>query len=125
MDSYQKELVWRDRLAAAETASKRGEKSRAELLYKQALALASLLSEQNHVTSLIHLADFYASGQEFHLAEPLFRQAVDIYERTFGSRNFIGAMCLRSLSEVLEAQGKSVEAETVKVKAMEILGALS
>lgn len=125
MDSYQKELAWRDRLAAAEAASKRGEKSRAEALYKQSLELGTRLGEQNHVTSLIHLADFYAGGGEFQLAEPLFRQAVDIFEKAFGTRNFIGAMCLRSLGEVLEAQGKDAEAQTVKGRAMEILGALS
>lgn len=125
MDTYQQVLAWKERLAAAESASREGHRGRAELLYKQALEMSDRLSEQERVTSLIHLADFYARNQEYGKAEPLYRQSADIYERTFGSRNFIGAMCLRSLGEVLEALGKEAEAKTVRSRVTEILGAIS
>jgi hypothetical protein len=124
MDTHQQVMVWKERLAAAESASRDGNRSRAELLYRQAIAMAERLSEQERVTSLIHLADFYARNQEYAKAEPLYRESADIYERTFGPRNFIGAMCLRSLGEVLEALGKEAEAQTVKTRVTEILGAL-
>lgn len=123
--TYQKVLVWKERLTVAETASRDGNRSRAELLYIQAMEMSTGLSEQERVTSLIHLADFYAGGRNFVKAEPLYRQAAEIYERTFGPRNIIGAMCLRSLGEALEALGKQAEAETVKTRVTEILGALS
>jgi tetratricopeptide (TPR) repeat protein len=125
MDTYQKVLTWKERLLVAEAASKDGARTRAELLYKQALEMSAALSDQERVTSLIHLADFYASGHDYVKAEPLYRQAADIYERTFGPRNIIGAMCLRSLGEVLEALGKDAEAKSVKTRVTEILGALS
>jgi hypothetical protein len=125
MDTYHRVLAWKERLAAAETSSREGNRARAELLYVQALDMSDILSDQERVTSLIHLADFYAGREDFVKAEPLYRQAADIYERTFGPRNFIGAMCLRSLGEVLEALGKEAEAHTVKLRVTEILGALS
>jgi hypothetical protein len=125
MDTYQKVLIWKERLSVAENASRDGQRPRAELLYRQALDMSQSLSDQERVTSLIHLADFYAGGQNYVKAEPLYRQAADIYERTFGPRNIIGAMCLRSLGEVLEALGKDAEAQTVKTRVTEILGALS
>jgi tetratricopeptide (TPR) repeat protein len=124
MDSYQRVLTWRDRLAAAEKASKEGNRPKAELLYRQAMDISASLSEQEHVTSIIHLADFYGSGQEYERAEPLYRKAAELYERSFGPRNFIGAMCLRSLGDVLEALGKQTEAQSIKTRAMEILGTL-
>jgi tetratricopeptide (TPR) repeat protein len=125
VDTYQKVLAWKDRLAAAETASRDGNRSRAELLYRQALEMSEKLSDQEQVTTLIHLADFYAVRADYVQAEPLYRQAAELYERTFGPRNFIGAMCLRSLGEVLEALGKEAEAQSVRVRVTEILGALS
>ena len=125
MDTYQKVLAWKEKLSDAESASREGNRSRAELVYKQALEMSRSLTDQEHVTSLIHLADFYAGKQDYVKAEPLYRQATEIYERTFGPRNFIGAMCLRSLGEVLEALGKDSEARTVKTRVTEILGALS
>lgn len=125
MDTYAKVVAWKERLFTAEEASREGNKTRAELLYKQAMDMSQSLSDQERVTSLIHLADFYAGGQHYVKAEPLYRQAAEIYERTFGPKNIIGAMCLRSLGEVLEALGKEAEAETVKLRVTEILGALS
>lgn len=125
MDTYQQVLSWKERLATAENASRDGNRGRAETLYQQALEMCDRLSEQERVTSLIHLADFYARNHEYEKAEPLYRQSADIYERTFGSRNFIGAMCLRSLGEVLEALGKEAEAKVVHSRVTEILGALS
>lgn len=125
MDSYQKVLAWKDRLAAAEMASRDGNRSRAEVLYRNALQMSESLSAQERVTSLIHLADFYARREEYAKAEPLYRQASDLYERTFGPRNFIGAMCLQSLGDVLEALGKEAEAQSVKTRVTEILGTLT
>lgn len=124
MDTYQKVLAWKERLTTAESASREGNRARAELLYKQALDMSGTLSDNERVTTLIHLADFYAGAQSYAKAEPLYRQAVEIYERTFGPRNIIGAMCLRSLGEVLEALGKEAEAQTIKTRATEILVAL-
>lgn len=125
MDSHQKVLAWRNRLTAAEKASKGGNRSKAELLYKQALEMSPALSEQERLTSVIHLADFYCAQKDYIHAEPLYRQAAESYEKHFGRRNIIGAMCLRSLGEVLEALGKESEASSVKTKAMEILSTLS
>jgi hypothetical protein len=124
MDSYEKVLNWRDRLAAAEKASKEGNKSRAEVLYKQALQMTPALTEQEQITSIIHLADFYYANKNYASAEPLYRQAAATYEKHFGPKNIIGAMCLRSLGEVLEALGKDGEANTIKSRASEILSAL-
>jgi hypothetical protein len=55
----------------------------------------------------------------------LYRQAAATYEKHFGPTNIIGAMCLRSLGEVLQALGKDTEADTVKTRASAILSTLS
>jgi hypothetical protein len=125
MNSHNQVLNWKERLAEAENASRAGNREQAELLYNQSLKIAGDLGDQERVTTLIHLADFYATGKVYTKAEPLYRQASEIYERTFGSHNFIGAMCLSSLGDVLQALGKDAEATTIKTRVTEILGALA
>lgn len=118
--AYEKVLAWRAVLDEAATASKAGDRQLAETKYQTALRLSSALSDQELVTSLIHLADFLSAAKEFARAEPLYRQAAEIYDRSFGPHNFIAAMCWNSLSSVLKALGKDAEAEAVKAKASRI-----
>jgi tetratricopeptide (TPR) repeat protein len=124
MDSYQKVLYWRDRLAAAEKMSKEGNKQRAEVLYRQALDMTPELTEQEQITSVVHLADFYLANKNFAKAEPLYRRAAESYEKQFGPKNIIAAMCLRSLGDALEGLGKDSEATAIKSRSAEILSAL-
>lgn len=127
MDTHEHVLTWRNLLSDAERSSKAGEITRAEDLYRQALALAEKgggLNDQELVTSLIHLADFYFTHRSYDRSEPLYRRALSIYERIFGTENFISAICMRSLGEVLDAQGKAAEAADIRKRSREILQAL-
>src|SRR5581483_8343383 len=100
MTTYKRVVEWRDTLNAAETESKDDQVNDAEDLYQQALTMArSGLEIQEVLTTLIHLADFYARHQQHDKAEPLYKDALGMYEKAFGTSNFISAMCLRSLSE--------------------------
>ncbi len=124
MDTHQRVITWRSTLAEAEQASRQGEAAKSERLYKEALTLAEQaggLNDQELVTSLIHLADFYFASKSYDRAEPLYRRALEIYERIFGVENFISAICMGSLGDVLAAQGKSSEAADVKRRSREVL----
>jgi tetratricopeptide (TPR) repeat protein len=126
MTTYRKVVEWRDTLNAAEAASKELQVTDAEMLYQNALTMAkSGLEMQEVLTTLIHLADFYARHQQHDQAEPLYKEALALYEKQFGTSNFISAMCLRSLSETLAAQGKMDEATEVKMRSADILSSLS
>jgi len=126
MTTYKRVVEWRDTLSAAETASKDQLVTDAEVLYQQALTMARKgLEIQEVLTTLIHLADFYARHQRHDQAEPLYKDALSMYENAFGTSNFISAMCLRSLSETLAAQGKLEEATEMKMRSAEILSSLS
>lgn len=94
------------------TAYMNGQYSRAESLYKAALGMAEHGKEalsHGFAKLLTLMGDLYSDQKQYGLAESCFRRAVSIYQRDLPASDVDVSICLRRMSEMCRAQGKSAE----------------
>jgi len=72
------------------------------------------------VNSLDNLADNYFSQGKYKQAEPLFKQALAIDEKTFGAHHLQVAHSLSNLGELYDSRGMKIEAESYYLRALKI-----
>lgn len=118
------ESICKTLITDANKAIKKGEFEAAEHLYQEALHRLENATGPVHpriASVLLRLGDFYSSRQKYIEAEEQFRRAITIYEQTFGDTNLDIAICFQHLSDALHAQGRSEEANRLRVQSKRIL----
>lgn len=71
-------------------------------------------------TAMSNLADSYRTAGRFDEAEPIFRQALEIFRNRLGTENPIYAVCVNNLANLLRKTGRFEMAEPLYREAMEI-----
>jgi tetratricopeptide (TPR) repeat protein len=94
-------------------------------LISHAQALASLVDEYGfdfpEAARLMNQAGYYLRARaQYAEAEPLYRRALDIYEKALGPEHPDTAMSLNNLAELYRAQGRHAEAEPLYQPALDI-----
>jgi tetratricopeptide (TPR) repeat protein len=101
----------------------RNELARAEVLYRQALAIQEQLLGPTHpafALGLGTLADLERRRGQFAQAEPLFRRALAVQERALGPTHPTLARTLDRLAMLLRQTGRDAEAAELEARAQEI-----
>ncbi|MBM2812740.1 MAG: hypothetical protein HW416_3499, partial [Chloroflexi bacterium] len=70
--------------------------------------------------SLVNLALFYRDQGNNAAAEPLYKRALEIYEKALGSGNPRVADTLEGVAELLRKMGRNAEAQRMETRARSI-----
>jgi tetratricopeptide (TPR) repeat protein len=96
----------------------------AEENYKKAIELqkkAGMTENSDYATSLNNLAGLYKAQGKYDLAEPLYQEALRIFEKVFGDKDYPEyATSLNNLALLYSDQGKYEQAESRYLEALEI-----
>src|SRR5215831_2077948 len=113
---------WEDYMAAGQSAYQQGRYAEAGELFEAALKEAEGfgLQDQRLATSLNSLAVLYHVQGKYAEAEPLYKRALGIREKTLGPDHPDVASSLNSLAALYRAQGKYTEAEPLYQRALMI-----
>ena len=113
---------WESTVASAYQAYQSGRFREAEGFFRTALDEARKLPEDNPrlATSLNNLAALYDTVGRYTDAEPLYRQALDLMEKTLGPRDPNVATALNNLAELYRAQGLYQQAEALHSRSLGI-----
>jgi len=104
--------LWKGYANSALQAELKGDAEEAEQNYRLSVEFAQhspLCSEEDLGEALINLADFLTARKRYEEAEELYRKAIDIYERLFGSDNLVTEMIYRVLAEIYNLQEQSLQ----------------
>lgn len=71
-------------------------------------------------TAMNNLAESYRAAERYDQAEPLFRQAIEFYEKTFGNWHPVIATPLNNLAGLLRDTSRFDQAESLYQRAMQI-----
>ncbi|MBW4517949.1 MAG: tetratricopeptide repeat protein [Timaviella obliquedivisa GSE-PSE-MK23-08B] len=89
--------------------------------FQKAVALREKLGEQESVaSSLVWLGRLYQDQGRYSEAEPLYLQALEIYQSQLGQDHPSTATSLNNLAGLYESQGRYSEAEPLYLQALEI-----
>jgi len=100
-----------------------GEYSRAEPLYRQAIALGATGLGKRHpdyAIRLNNLAALYKSIGDYRQAEPLYRQSIEILKNLGGDANRDYALSLNNLAGLYRSMGDYPQAEPLYREAIEL-----
>jgi tetratricopeptide (TPR) repeat protein len=108
--------------AAANALHGRGAFEPAEMLLKEAVAVARAVLGSQHVDLglwLNNLANIYMNTARYEQAEPLYREAVEIGTHALGRRTYRVATRISNLANLLMERGQYEEAEGLIKEALE------
>src|SRR5262245_9202107 len=116
------EAEWQQHMNAGAGAYKKGDAPAATQAFEQALKEAGAFGESDPrlATTLVNLAGVYYAQGRYADAEPLFRRALAIYEKTLGPAHPFTATALANLGAVYQAQKRYREAEPLLQRALAI-----
>lgn len=99
-----------------------GREAEAEEMLRRALSLkrTALGAHANTARSLNDLAQFLRDRERYEEAEPLYREAIDVYARTLGEDHPHRATVLSNLARLRAAQGHVVDAESLLTEALAV-----
>src|SRR5438105_3100778 len=117
-----RDMLWRDHMDAGVKADAGKNHAEAEREFKAAAAEAETFGPHDRrlATSLNQLAQHYADRDEFAKAEPLFKQAVGIWEQASGPEHRNVIPPLWNLAAMYQRQGKLAEAEPLYQRCLHI-----
>jgi CHAT domain-containing protein/tetratricopeptide (TPR) repeat protein len=104
-----------------------GKYAEAVSLAEQHVALARLQHGEKHsefATALAWLAYVYQDQGRTAEAEPLYKRALDTYEKALGPDNSAVAIALNNLATLYRDQGRMAEAQSLMMRAVAITGKL-
>ena len=116
------EQTWESAMAAGQQAMQQGNYAEAERIYQAAVRKAETYgrADRRVAVSLSHLAQVYA-GQGKHVeAEPLYLQALKIYQAVHGETHADVAATLNNLGVLHRMYGQYAEAEPLLMRALSI-----
>lgn len=100
-----------------------GEYEKAEIRYRQSLAIIEAIQGPTHpdlISSLNNLASLYQRQGQLERAEPLWRRSLSILERFLGDQHPHLIPLLLVLAESTEAQGRVADADALYARALHI-----
>lgn len=116
------EQTWESAMAAGQQAVQQGNYAEAERIYEAAVKKAEMYGREDRrvAVSLSQLAQVYA-GQGKHVeAEPLYLQALKIYQAVYGETHADVAATLNNLGVLHRMYGQYAEAEPLLTRALAI-----
>ena len=116
------EQTWESAMAAGQQAVQQGNYAEAERIYQAGLKKAETFGHEDRrvAVTLSQLAQVYA-GQGKHVeAEPLYLQALKIYQSVHGETHADVAATLNNLGVLHRMYGQYAEAEPLLVRALAI-----
>ena len=116
------EQTWESAMTAGQQAVQQGNYAEAERIYQVAIKKAETygLEDRRVAVSVSQLAQLYA-GQGKHVeAEPLYLQALQIYQAVYGERHADVAATLNNLGVLHRMYGQYAEAEPLLTRALAI-----
>lgn len=104
---------WQDYRLAGKSAFAKAEYTEAESSWSLALEESRKFGTEDPrlIRSLLDLARVYQVQDKLDEAEPLFKEAIEVTEKTAGSDNSKLAVILNNLGTLYSAQGKPIEQE--------------
>ncbi len=114
---------WQSYIVAGNRSYQRGDYAEAEKQWGLVLKEAKQFSPQDPrlVTTLSSLAALHQAQGKYAEAEPIFKRALVIFEKTLGSEHPLVAANLNNLAALYHAQGKYAEAEPLCKQALAIV----
>src|SRR5712691_4310083 len=109
------EDLWKRDVAAGRHAYQEGRYAEAERLFQSAIKEAERFGPEDPrvATTLNNLAELYRAQRKYAQAEPLYRRALAINEKTLGPAHPNVGATLHNLAGLYHAQGKYAQAESL------------
>ncbi len=126
MSTPTENTLWAAVLDAAEFRWSTGEYTKAEELFRHAIALAEEALSCDHpevIIAYMSLADFMCERQRFGEAETIYRFCLKLIARQCGSDGLLFALALRNLGEILTLENQDKDAILLRQRANQVLKA--
>lgn len=111
-------------LSAALEAAQQGYASDSDKLFAKAINLSEKAQGRNcadYAKMLVRYADICSDKGRTEKAEALYREALEIYEKTCGFEHISAGLLMRNLSEICHRLGKKADASDWRSKSLRIL----
>lgn len=114
--------TWEETMQAGETAFQHGQYGDAERIFAAAVKKADQFGphDRRAAVSLSRLAQAYAAQSKFVEAEPLYLQALAIYQDVYGENHLDVAVTLNNLGVLHRKHGQYADAKRLLTRALEI-----
>lgn len=118
------DLTARSLKDAAEAAMEKGDAGYAGSLLDQAL---EKLKAEGQLSALyaqvaVARADLFWGAQDLEAASELYQQALELFEKEFGTNSEVVGICVRNLGEICGEKGDAMRAKHYKNRWQEIIG---
>lgn len=110
-------------LSAALQAGQRGMVADSDKLFAKAIYLTQQESNRgnDYATMLVRFADMCADHGRLEKAESLYKEALEIFEKSRGTDHLSAALLMRNLAEICDKLGNAIESRSWSCRASEIL----